>query len=228
MQLFKQEEELVNAFTLRSNAFLSGLLRKSDFCSFLIHEFNSYFGIADVVLGTLNLSASNSKRGPVNPNWVGPLATLKKGQVFTVDGFGKSFRVSGTSARNYLKNYEDAGFLVRTERASFKVIKEYRPVTSFVVSIEAKLKNWQRALEQAQRYKKFSDLSFVLLDGSHAEVAIKNIDKFREKNIGLICLSEAKMETHFVPSKNDKKVSEYCFRVSEMAYGSYSAMSSTC
>ena len=53
-------------------------------------------------------------------------------------------------------------------------------------AFEMKLRNWKRALTQAYRYKSFSDYSYVMLDNSNIQPALKNIELFRRSNIGLL------------------------------------------
>ncbi len=226
MEVFNQEKQLVDAFTTKSNDFLESLLKKSATPSFLIHEFNSNHGIADVVLGTMKRSCVSEKREAINPNWVIPLSNLKHGESITIWDFCKIYRFSETTARKCFREYERAGFLRKIETSTFQVTKEYIPGIDVVVSVEAKLKDWKRALFQAQRYKRFSDLSFVLLDGSQSATALKNIAVFQEKNIGLMCLSESEVEIHFIPQRNTNKVSEYYLRLSELAYGYFTATQS--
>lgn len=227
--MFSQEKELVDAFTSKSEELLKTLSKKAVSRSFLIHEFNSYFGVADVVLGTLKPSLARTKRREsVNPNWIMPLASLRRGDRVTVDGFSTGYGLSKTTARRYLNDYQQAGFLLKADAGNFRVIKEYTAATDLVISIEAKLRDWRRALGQAQRYKRFSDLSFVLLDGEQSASAIKNIALFHEKNIGLLCLTNAKLDILYVPEKNSKKMQEFYLRIAEMAYDSYKARLQSC
>jgi hypothetical protein len=222
VELFNREEELVDAFTSKSNDLLKALLKKTVSRSFLIHEFNSYYGVADVVLGTMKATLSrNKKRESVNPNWITPLAALRRGERISLDSFCGSHGLSKSTARKYLNEYTCAGFLEKTEVSTYKVIKEYKPVTDLVVSVEAKLRDWKKALTQAQRYKRFSDLAFVLLDGAQSASAIKNIEEFRGKNIGLLCLTDDDLEVHFVPERKENKIPEYYLRFNEIAYDHY-------
>lgn len=223
--MFNREIELVDAFTSKSNDFLKALLKRSVSRSFIVSEFNSHYGVADVVLGTMKPALSRSrKREAVNPNWIIPLATLRRGERFTVNDFCGNQGLSKPTARKYLNEYESAGFLKKVEASTYKVVKEYKPVTDLVISIEAKLRDWRRALVQAQRYKRFSDLVFVLLDGAQSAPAIKNIEYFWDKNIGLLSLADGDLKLHFVPERNEKKIQEYYFRINETAYYQYTAM----
>ncbi len=54
-----------------------------------------------------------------------------------------------------------------------------------VISFELKLKNWKKAVNQAFRYKSFSDISYVVLSSESIEAASRNIKMFERYNIGL-------------------------------------------
>ncbi|HEY9256683.1 hypothetical protein [Chitinophaga sp.] len=54
-----------------------------------------------------------------------------------------------------------------------------------IVSFELKLKNWKRAALQAFRYRSFSNLCYVVMDEKSKHAASKNIELFKQYNIGL-------------------------------------------
>ena len=58
------------------------------------------------------------------------------------------------------------------------------------IAFELKLKNWNRALVQAFKYRAFADLSYVVLDEKHANPAKNNINRFVKANIGLLTIDK--------------------------------------
>lgn len=58
-------------------------------------------------------------------------------------------------------------------------------VADKIISVEYKLSNWKRALQQAFKYLSFSNESYVILDEPFVKRAQKNIDMFHRSNIGL-------------------------------------------
>lgn len=69
-------------------------------------------------------------------------------------------------------------------------------------AIEAKLKDWKRALKQAYRYRWFAEYSFVVLDTYHANAALKNIDFFVKYNVGLASVStDGVLKQYFNPTR---------------------------
>lgn len=55
-----------------------------------------------------------------------------------------------------------------------------------ICSFELKLKNWQRALYQATRYRSFSHRVFVVMPHEATCAALANRDAFKKSNVGLI------------------------------------------
>lgn len=52
-------------------------------------------------------------------------------------------------------------------------------------AFEAKLKDWQRALQQAFRYRYFADKAIVVMPLENAKLAISNLAAFKEMQVGL-------------------------------------------
>jgi hypothetical protein len=63
------------------------------------------------------------------------------------------------------------------------------PPFSHIVSIEAKLGDWRRALTQAYRYLQFSTESWVLLDHKRIASAHANLHLFQSAGVGLASFS---------------------------------------
>lgn len=226
MEVFNCEKDLVNAFSFKSQSFLRRALNKSVSRHFVIEEFDSYFGIADIVLGTYKpyLSRRNSRR-PISLNWVNLLSSLKKGDEFHFEDFQCAHNLSHRNAILRLNEYIEAGFLRPKGNKNFEVINEYKLITDNVIAIEAKLKDWKRAIFQARRYKKFSDFSYVLLDEHYARPALNNIEVFEAYNIGLITMSNNNYSIHYQPTLQESKKEDFALRVNEAVYQYFSTYS---
>lgn len=69
-----------------------------------------------------------------------------------------------------------------------------------VVSIEAKLKNWKRALIQAYKYRSFSKKSYVFMDIDYINAPLENLDEFKKYNIGLGSVSDKGIYIYHEPN----------------------------
>ena len=72
---------------------------------------------------------------------------------------------------------------------SIKISFSGKPPFTPIISIEAKLSDWRRALLQACRYTQYSHESWVLLDTANTSPAIKEISQFSRTGIGLASFS---------------------------------------
>jgi hypothetical protein len=218
--LFESEDHLINAFSKKAAKLIPILSHEGSTSKFFIHEFNSQFGIADLVFGTTNRTTRKQiERQPININWMFPLTTFEKNQKFTFEEFELRFSLSKSMAKKRLQEYEDSGFISQHQNGVYIVSQTYKPVTNLVISIEAKLKHWRRALLQAGRYRRFSDYSFVLLDKNFANPAVEHIEEFQLNNVGLILMEGDRFEVIYTPNRNLKKMKEYLLRLNEVVLG---------
>lgn len=63
-----------------------------------------------------------------------------------------------------------------------------------VIAFEAKISKWRIALQQAYRNQCFADMSFVVLPPKSAKNAVKHIDEFSYRGVGLCCINTDDLE----------------------------------
>jgi len=217
--MFAAEKDLVYAFKNVASDFIEYDTGTSSPPFFLLEEFDSHFGIADIVMGTCTrLSQKDLSRDTINLNWVRPIFNLIEDQEITTDAFTQSYGISKTTARIRLKEYSDAGFIKKLTKGHYRVIREYKVITDTIIAIEAKLKNWKQALYQAMRYQRFSNKSYVLLDRKHVKPALKNIHVFKKKNIGLLSMNDEDYIIHHNPTTKEAPQTHSFFRLNEAAF----------
>lgn len=68
---------------------------------------------------------------------------------------------------------------------------------SISIGVELKLDNWKRAMIQAFRYRSFCEMSYVVLDDTYINRALKQIDEFKKFNIGLASINKNDMSFAF-------------------------------
>jgi len=65
------------------------------------------------------------------------------------------------------------------------VFHRTRHCVDYVVTVEFKLRNWQRGLYQAFKNRNFGNESYLILDRAHLGPALKNVSEFERTNVGL-------------------------------------------
>ncbi len=177
---FDSEKDLVQKFELTSL-----VTKNSEF----LYEVDSGFGIADIVLFQKRRGWQNSySLVDIGPKWVYTLISLPYRKTFSLDDFIDLAGVSRPAARKVVNEFVLAGFCKEIGGNWIKV-KQPRPPINQIYAIEAKLKNWKRALYQATRYQDFANQSWVLLDSHHSRPALDNLEEFKKRNIGLLTIS---------------------------------------
>ena len=79
-------------------------------------------------------------------------------------------------------------------------INGFHPYSKTLISVEAKVKDWKRAGEQALRHQKFVNQAYVALPSQHIKPSLKNLDAFKKANIGLLEVNEhGQVVRHFMP-----------------------------
>lgn len=163
-------------------------------------EFDCGFGIADAILFECKKRKSALNLGQLTPAWAYTLKQLPLKTNFDANHISKISGASISLSKKAIKEFVDAGYCKQKENGIYVKIKEPENIVDTIKAVEAKLKDWKRALWQASRYKTFANESWVVLDKKHANPAIKNIDEFKRYNIGLATISiEGDYLVHFSP-----------------------------
>ncbi len=204
LEPFQTELELVDEFERLFDAFLGNGIH-------LEREFDCGFGIADAVIFKYKKKQSLLDLGNIDPEWAFTLKALPYRKNFSLDYLCKLSGSSTTSAKKAINNFIKAGYCRSKDNNTYIKNRQPRELCYSIIAIEAKLKNWKRALWQASRYKTFASESWVVLDRRHASSAIKNIDTFKRFNIGLATFStDGFYDEHYSPKK-DAHQSEIAF-----------------
>lgn len=220
---FSSENLLITTFLTQPKAFFRRVTGRGLNRYYVLREFDSGYGVADIVIGAFvpYLSTRHLRR-PIDSNWAGTLVDALNESPFTVADFADKFGVSPQTAREKLNQFVAAGFL-KSSQHQYSKFKDYKIAIDTSIAIEAKLKNWKQALSQARRYKRFANFSYVLLDKQFSSPAEENIHIFRQHNIGLISMNGNKPTIHHSPEPNDVPKNIYFYKLNETVYDYFRA-----
>lgn len=85
-----------------------------------------------------------------------------------------------------LRTLEKKGYIKSNGENHYFKINGWVPLTSELIAVEAKLKDWKRGLIQANRYKIFANKVYLAIPSSHAHLVDRKM--LRKHGIGLITL----------------------------------------
>jgi hypothetical protein len=156
-----------------------------------IEEFNSPSGTADLVAVALRRDWKQEvsiRQIPVR--WLYPLTMLSVGVPIDARAFSTRFGVSESSAHAALAAYTDATYCThKAEERVWIKTRDPLPVAERIVALEAKLRDWRRALYQAVQYASYAFEAWVVLDAAFLHSAVVHVDEFERRGIGLLGLS---------------------------------------
>jgi len=205
--MYKNEQLLVNDITnlisIGSNNIPSDFKRKNQI---MLTEVNLGYGIADVVLTECE-EIKEMRTDYLSPIDIRVLSIINTSSGTTIDKICNITKCRKRKVKYSINKLADLNYIIGRNKL-FTPGRTYRMTVKSVIAIEAKLINWKRALKQAYRYKWFSDRSFVCLPHSNVQPAIKNIDSFRETNVGLIEISPDEGMTILHAPKPHNPISE--------------------
>lgn len=181
---FQTENELV--IILKNT--LRNVFNKDSFEIF--DEVSLGYGIADLVLCNLKepISKIRQSKKILNHSDINIYNLINKSKIITFDSIIDITRSPKKEVYKSLDNLITNKY-VKVTRDCFVIDSEYELPFHVNFAIEAKLKDWRRALSQAYRYRWFADYSYVVLDEKFINRAINNIDLFEKYNVGLASIS---------------------------------------
>lgn len=193
--MFNSEKELVSCITknihVRSNLIRGN--RRSVFT-----ELNLGYGIADVVAVGYE-SISSLRKNHLEYFDISLLSLIETEKSVTFDRIVYITKSPARRINDSLSSLINEEFVV-FRKGYYSSHKKYGDSLTDSIAIEAKLKDWRRALKQAYRYKWFSNKAFVFLPLENIGVAERNIEMFKQYNVGLAGVSEDKgIEVIFSP-----------------------------
>lgn len=167
----------------------------------IFEEVSLGYGIADIVVSETcdDIRNKNLHSDILDINDINVFTVIEKAGYISLVEIIDLTRSSRRSITRSISNLINHGY-IQEQTGVYFLSCSYQ--MSFVknFAIEAKLKDWKRALKQAYRYKWFAEYSFVVLDAHYSKSALKNINIFEKYNVGLASMSvSGKLIRHFNP-----------------------------
>lgn len=168
----------------------------------IFEEVSLGYGIADIVVSETceDLTTPNELKNSLDIHDINVFIIIKETCKISLLEIIELTRCNRRSVLKSISNLISSGY-IEENNGIFQLSRNYK--LSFIknFAIEAKLKDWRRALKQAYRYKWFAEYSFVVLDEHYSKPALKNINIFEKYNVGLASVSVCgKLTRHFNPT----------------------------
>ncbi len=183
--MFNNERELVKFLQGSIDEYFFGPHRKL----LTMEEVNVGYGIADLVVVEYNEDCSSERAATLGTLQLVMLNMIQEMNITNILTIKERTRASIGSIKKSIKSLVEEGF-VEILDDSIYLKQKYNSCVMESIAVEAKLRNWKRALDQAYRYKTFANKSYVCMPKLTSRSAIQNIFKFEEKNVGLMTIDE--------------------------------------
>ncbi|WP_286923201.1 MULTISPECIES: hypothetical protein [Lysinibacillus] len=175
----------------------------------ILTEFNARFGNVDMVqvfINDSNLLSYDQANLLSTYQFAKVLAFLHKKAIRTFTYLQKCTDYGEKTLSSILSKLIKANIVTEINSNRYIISEEFEfPMLQFI-SYEAKLQKWKKAILQASINKKFSSYSYVVLPIELAYKLKQNkINYFQTYNVGLIGVSDNKIEYLFNPKKETLK-----------------------
>jgi len=159
-------------------------------CFEIFEEVSLGYGIADLVVSSLKepISQIESNKITLNSSDINIYNLINKSERISYDSI---LDITRSSKKEIFQSLDKliANRYVKIETDKFVIDKEYELPFHVNFAVEAKIKDWRRALSQAYRYRWFADYSYVVLDEEYCKRAINHLNLFKKYNVGLASIS---------------------------------------
>jgi hypothetical protein len=152
----------------------------------VLREVNVGFGIADIVVTVHNNNDDHAYAAILNKNDIIVYNIIEDNKRIYLNTIISATRIAKKQINLSLTKLISLNY-IEIDGEYIKLKNSYKASIKDSIAIEAKLKDWKRALHQAYRYKWFACRSYVLLDKKNLCSAEKNIDQFKDMGVGLLC-----------------------------------------
>lgn len=178
-------------------------------------EISAGFGIADVVFFQLNDEVVAARKTlPLEPiqseGIIKTLLLIKNKKKVSLTYLADNLPFSEKELRyRILRFLEDHSLIYKADGDDYRINYNYNIGLNHSVAVEAKIKDWQRGLYQAYRYKWFANLSYLALYKDFIEQPRKNLHLFKKLNVGLLSVGDNDVEEVLYDPQKEKPQSRY-------------------
>lgn len=145
------------------------------------------------------------------------MAYLRSVRRASSDTIAQRLRYKTSVVEHSIRRLENSDVVSRETENSFSILPAWRQILPEVVTIEAKVANWQSALQQAIRNRIFAHRSFIALPESVA-LRITETHGFALHGVGILAVSDGgEVWVHRDARKSQPSVWSYYFHLAAIA-----------
>jgi DNA-binding MarR family transcriptional regulator len=139
------------------------------------------------------------------------LALLREDRSVSVRSAANRLGYTHPTTRRLLRRLEHLGYAGQDRASSFRRIRSRYRIFTRLIAVEAKLRDWRRALVQARSHRSFAQESFVVFDAAYADRFNRAKPHFMSSGTGLIAVDTEGNVERLIRARGSRKVDAAAF-----------------
>ena len=172
------------------------------------HEISLGWGVVDLVMRP---SMNKSVKKPITSlSAIQTLCAMNNDEIISLNQLSQRTLIKKDILSDKIITLLLNGGHVQKFNNKYKKVVDLNTQSNDLIAIEAKLRNWKRALKQALRYKLFADRVFVVLADTYINPLIRGggIEMFENQGVGLATVNTGGHTNVLVQAKKNKPYSK--------------------
>lgn len=172
----------------------------------IFEEVSLGYGVADLVLTQMVKNKEKNltlEEKTLDSTDINILFLIKSNKEITLEEIIETTKINKSRVNKSIEKLLQKEY-IKTLDEKITSYRNYQFPFKANFAIEAKLRDWKKALKQAYRYKWFAEYSYVVLDEKYSKSATNNIYLFKKYNVGLASIdSLGKIKKYFNPIRQN-------------------------
>jgi hypothetical protein len=139
------------------------------------------------------------------------LGLLRDDRSLSVRSAASGLGYTQATTRRLLRRLEKLGYVGQDGRNGFRRIRNRYKIFTRLIAVEAKLRDWRRALVQARSHRSFAQESFVVFDAAYAARFNRAKEHFMSSGTGLIAVDTDGNVERFLRARGSRRVNAAAF-----------------
>jgi hypothetical protein len=135
---------------------------------------------------------------PLTATQITLLRSLRTDRAASDDLIASATRVGLETVRRNLRTLLADGYVIQPRAKVYRRATVAVPLFDRVVTIEAKLRDWRRALVQARAHRAFANETYVAFDSRYEERFLRSAQAFESSGVGLIAVESGNGTTRWI------------------------------
>ncbi len=148
---------------------------------------------------------------PLRESELVALGTLRRDRLTSVQTVASKLGFTMDATRRLLRRLDELGYVSESRGRGFRKVRNRYRMFSRFIAVEAKLRDWRRALVQARAHRTFAQECYVAYDASYTDRFTGGRSHYRASGIGLLAVSSADGATRLVRPRASRSVDPAVF-----------------